>query len=92
MNRTVSQIRLSSSEAIESFAASPATAISLMTVSGRAILNASLLGIFTVPFALAYDLKGADLAWVSDPLDASRSCSGTLGRVIYERHRALGYL
>lgn len=87
-----SQILLSSSEAVRSFAASPATAISLTTVSGTAILNASLLGVFTVPFALADDLKRIDLAWVSDPVDPSRSCSGTLAEVVYQRHRALGYL
>lgn len=92
MNRAVSQVGLYSSEAVESFAASPATAISVMTVGARPILNVSLVGIFTVRFALADDLKGTDQAWVSDPLDPRRSCSGTFTEVIYARHRALGYL
>jgi hypothetical protein len=92
MNRTASQVRLHSSEAVESFAASPATAINVLTVNGRSVLNASLLGIFTIRFVLTEDLKGADLAWVSDPLDPRRSFSGTLGEVIHKRHRALGYL
>lgn len=92
MNRTVSQVQLFSSEAASTFAASPATAINVMTVAGRALLNASLLGVFTVRFALGDDLQGTDLAWVSDPLDPSRSFSGSLRQVVYERHRALGYL
>jgi len=92
MNRTVWQVQLFSSEAASTFAALPAAAINVMTVAGRPLMNASLLGVFTVRFALADDLQGADLAWVRDPLDPSRSFSGSLGQVVYERHRALGYL
>jgi hypothetical protein len=35
---------------------------------------------------------GTDITWVSDPVDPSRSFQGMLAQVIYERHRALGYL
>lgn len=86
--RAVSEVPLVSSDAVEAFAASPASAINVLTVGGHPILNVSLVGILTIRFALAGDLKGADLAWVSDPLDPRRSFSGTLGEVVYERHRA----
>jgi hypothetical protein len=43
-------------------------------------------------FYLGEDLVGIDITWVSDPLDPSRSFQGMLAQVIYERHRALGYL
>lgn len=90
-NRPVSQIRLLSSKAVRSFAAPPATAITVITVGGRPILNVSLLGIFSVRFALADDLNGIDVVWVSDPLEPGRSFTGRLAQV-YQRQRALGYL
>jgi hypothetical protein len=92
MSRTVSQVQLLSSRTVAPFALPPATAISVLTVGRRAVLNVSLLGIFTVRFLLGEDLVGSDITWVSDPLDPSRSFQGMVAQVIYERHRALGYL
>lgn len=50
------------------------------------------MGIFAVAFELVDDLDRPACAWVSDPLRPDRSVQGTLGEVIYERHKALGLL
>jgi hypothetical protein len=56
------------------------------------VIQITLLGAFSVPFLLEADLDRTDWAWVSDPVEPSHSVSGTLGEVIYARHKALGLL
>ena len=92
MNLTVADVELFRDEVIASFAATPATAVIVRTVGPHVTLSVSLLGIFTLRFLLAEDLRGVDLAWVSDPVMPAHSCHGTLGEVLHARHVALGLL
>jgi hypothetical protein len=71
--RPANQVRLEPTDAFEPFAASPATALVLITLDGHAVGRVSLMGVWAITLPLSDDLLGVDLAYVSDPLRLSRS-------------------
>jgi hypothetical protein len=92
MSRPASQASLLPTDASDPFAAAPATAITITSITRKSVLSVSLMGIFTVRFLLAADCANVDLTVVSDPINQAHSAKGTLAQVIYQRHKALGLL
>lgn len=92
MKQAASDVELTAPPAIDTFAARPATAVVLSRALPGPRIIVSLMGVFTSAFQLADDLDRTDWAWVSDPIDPRRNADGSLGVVIYARHKALGYL
>lgn len=90
--RVANDVRFVDLAAVAEFAECPATAVVLARTEHGPAVSVSLMGVFAVAFLLADDLDRTDWAWVSDPIDPSRSFEGRLGEVIYARHEALGLL
>lgn len=83
--RPADDVPLRPVDAFEPFAPEPASAVVVKRLGGDVLAQVSLLGMFVVPFALADDLTGADVAWVSDPLDPQASAIGPLPEVVGRR-------
>lgn len=91
-SRPHKDVRLDRLEAVDLFAARPATAVVLCRTPNGPAITVSLMGFFGATFQLTDDLDRPDWAWVSDPIDPSRNAGGPIGQVIYVRHKALGLL
>lgn len=89
LSRPADDVPLRPVDAFEPFAPAPASAVVVKKIGGDVLAQASLLGIFVVPFALADDVSGGDIAWVSDPLEPARSARGTLAEVVGKRQGLL---
>ncbi len=68
LDRGAADVELRSANATEPFAPAPASAVVVKTLQDRVFAQVSLLGVFAVQFDLGEDLRGIDLAWVSDPI------------------------
>jgi hypothetical protein len=81
-DRKADDVPLRPATAYEVVAPRPCSTVALHPFVKQPAAVVSLMGIFQLAIPLANDLSGLDVAWVSDPLEPSRSCSGSLAEVI----------
>lgn len=85
LERVVGEVKIRKADSFDGFAQSPASAVVILTLANRPAAMVSLLGDFALFFPLADDMRGLDLAWVSDPIAPDRSAIGPMMEVIAKR-------
>jgi hypothetical protein len=85
LDRPINEVDMRQAHIFHTVAPPPTSLVNIITIAGHAWAGVSLLGQFAFCFALADDLHGVDVAWVSDPLAPTCSALGTFAEVLGRR-------
>ncbi|MHB8531428.1 MAG: hypothetical protein ACYDC2_01780 [Solirubrobacteraceae bacterium] len=83
--RPIDAVHLRDAKPFNAFAAEPATAVVIKTFARGPAAFVSLLGTFSLCFALAEETAGIDVALVSDPVHPDRSARGRFDESVGKR-------
>lgn len=89
LHRKADEVVMREAGATDAFAPVPASVFAVMSHGADVFAQVTLLGTFSIQLELADDLRGVDIAWVSDPLAPGASATGSLAEAVGRRQGLL---